>query len=280
MINKIDHNLSRYPFKRRVILVLLISILGFIDFATGFEYSFAVFYLIPVSIAAWYDTQKTTIVTIIASGLTWLSADYSTGHNYSNAIIPYWNAFVRLGFFSVVAYLLWRVRRNLAEMTQMAMQDSLTALNNSRAFRMKYQLLRNLGLRKKMQVALGIVDLDGFKAVNDQHGHSQGDEVLVEFAHVLQHAARNTDVVARMGGDEFAVMLLQTDQIGAQQYDQRLRALFSLSGLKRNYGVDFSMGIQVFDELPENMDDATRLADQLMYRSKQLGKSQTSISCI
>ncbi len=79
---------------------------------------------------------------------------------------------------------------------------------------------------------LGIIDLDGFKAVNDTQAH---------------------------------------------HCDQRMRALFKESGLKQKYSVDFSMGLAILAELPENLEDATKIADQLMYQSKSLGKSQTTI---
>lgn len=84
-------------------------------------------------------------------------------------------------------------------------------------------------------VVLGIIDLDGVKAVNDTQ---------------------------------------------ANHCDQRIRALFQESGLKQQYGVDFSMGLAILTELPENLEDASKIADQLMYESKSLGKSQTTIQTL
>ena len=264
-------------FARRMVIFSSIAILGWIDLATGFEYSFSVFYLMPVSIAAWYDSVRSTIITIVVSGLTWLYADFSAGHDYSNPFIPFWNACVRLGFFSIVAMLLIKVRRNLAVLTMMAMQDTLTTLNNVRAFNFEYQLLHKISLRKGMQFAVAMIDLDGFKAVNDQLGHSAGDTVLVKFAQVLKQSSRSSDILARMGGDEFVVVLLDTDHAGAEQYSSKLREIFLSSGLKEQYGIDFSMGIRIFNHLPENCDEATGQADKLMYQAKALGKSQTMI---
>ena len=66
-----------------------------------------------------------------------------------------------------------------------------------------------------------MIDLDGFKAVNDQLGHSAGDDVLVKFAQVLKQSSRSSDILARMGGDEFVVILLDTDQAGAEEYSVR-----------------------------------------------------------
>lgn len=262
---------------RRVLIFIILVVLGSIDLATGYEYSFSVFYLIPISIAAWYDHVKITIITILLSAITWLLADINAGHPYSNHIIPFWNATVRLGLFSIVAFLLMNVRKNWQEMKNLAMKDQLTSLDNSRAFDIEYRILRKLNFRKQSFFAVGIIDLDGFKAVNDTHGHHKGDEVLLQFSQILKQACRSSDIVARLGGDEFAIILLDIDEDQAHQCDHRLRTLFAASGLNQKYGVDFSMGLAILSELPESLEHATKTADQLMYLSKSLGKSQTTI---
>ncbi len=262
---------------RRLLILLITAVLGMIDLATGYEYSFSVFYLLPVSIAAWYDHAKVTVVTVLLSAITWLFADINAGHLYSNPIIPFWNTIVRLGLFSIVAFLLINVRRNWQEMKNLAMKDQLTSLDNSRALDIEYRILRKLNFRKQSLFAVGIIDLDGFKAVNDTHGHHRGNEVLLQFSQVLKKSCRSSDIVARLGGDEFAIILLDIDETQAYLCDHHLRTLFAESGLNQKYGVDFSMGLAILSELPENLEDATKTADQLMYQSKSLGKSQTTI---
>ena len=277
MEKTLERLFARNTNLRRLLILLILVVLGIIDLATGYEYSFSVFYLLPISIAAWYDQYKTTVITILLSAITWLIADTNAGHPYSNSIIPFWNALVRLGFFSIVAFLLINVRKNWQEMKNLAMKDQLTSLDNSRAFDIEYRILRKLNFRKQTCFAVGIIDLDGFKAVNDTHGHHRGDEVLLQFSQVLKKACRSSDIIARLGGDEFAIILLDIDETQAHHCDQRIRALFQESGLKQKYGVDFSMGLAVLAELPENLEDATKIADQLMYQSKSLGKSQTTV---
>lgn len=277
MEKTLERLFARNTNLRRLLILLILIVLGIIDLATGYEYSFSVFYLLPISIAAWYDQYKTTVITILLSAITWLIADINAGHLYSNSIIPFWNALVRLGFFSIVAFLLINVRKNWQEMKNLAMKDQLTSLDNSRAFDIEYRILRKLNFRKQTCFAVGIIDLDGFKAVNDTHGHHRGDEVLLQFSQVLKKACRSSDIIARLGGDEFAIILLDIDETQAHHCDQRIRALFQESGLKQKYGVDFSMGLAVLAELPENLEEATKIADQLMYQSKSLGKSQTTI---
>lgn len=277
MERTLERLFAHNPMIRRLLILLITAVLGMIDLATGYEYSFSVFYLLPVSIAAWYDQFKITVLTIMLSGMTWLIADIHAGHHYSNTFIPLWNAFVRLGFFSIVAFLLINVRKNWQEMKNLAMKDQLTSLDNSRAFDIEYRILRKLNFRKQTCFAVGIIDLDGFKSVNDTHGHHRGDEVLLQFSQVLKKACRSSDIIARLGGDEFAIILLDIDETQAYLCDHHLRTLFAESGLNQKYGVDFSMGLAILSELPENLEDATKTADQLMYQSKSLGKSQTTI---
>lgn len=278
-MEQIEQFLSNHSLARRSLIVGFIVLCGIIDFSTGYEFSFSFFYLIPISIAAWFDTRKITLLTVLLSGLSWFLADYGSGNVYSYSFIPYWNVTVRLAFFCVVAILLFKVRVTLNALTEMAMKDTLTSLDNSRSFNLQYQQIRKYKNKAKngQKLAVGIIDLDGFKNVNDTYGHSKGDDILVEFAQILKSTTRKTDTVARLGGDEFVVILQNTDQSGTEEYARRLRDIFDQSGLKQRYGVDFSMGVSVFNALPADLDDATHVADQLMYKSKALGKSQTTI---
>lgn len=276
-IVKWEKRLFQNTLTRRLLLALIILVMGCLDFATGYELSFSVFYLVPVSIAAWYDTRRVTIITIVFAICAWLFVDFGTGRTYSNMFAPVWNTVTRFFFFAIVAVLIFKIRGNLVDMTTMAMKDTLTELDNSRAFQLNYRILQQRSLRNSKPYVIGVIDLDGFKKVNDTLGHSKGDDVLVEFAQILRKATRSSDVLARMGGDEFVIILIDTDQKGAQEYSKRLRRIFDESGLKQRSRVDFSMGMSVFDHLPEDLDDATHEADLLMYKAKELGKAQTTI---
>ena len=274
----LDHFFMMHVYFRRFFIFFSLLLTGWLDLVTGFEYSITVFYLVPVSVAAWYETPRIALATIILAGLTWLYSDFKTGHIYSSPIIPWWNAGVRLISFAVVAFLLIRVKTVLEEMTRMAMKDSLTGLNNSRAFQLQYQTLQRN--RKAQQSAICIIDLDGFKQVNDRLGHSRGDDVLIHFAQILQQSVSRSDIVARMGGDEFVVLLSDTSAVAIAQYEQTLRQLFAQTDMKQNYGVDFSMGVSLFCELPTSLDAAKHHADRLMYQSKDQGKSKTTVGMV
>ncbi|OEY98222.1 diguanylate cyclase [Acinetobacter qingfengensis] len=262
---------------RRCIILLILLLMGIMDYITGIEYSFSIFYLIPVAIASWYDTSKATIVTIITAVIVWLWADYATRHHYSSWVVPVWNSLVRVIFFFIVASLIIKVRKNWLEMKTMAMKDQLTDIDNLCALELEYRVLRKISLRKNISFAIAMIDLDGFKAVNDTYGHQQGDTVLITFAKILKRVNRASDTVGRLGGDEFVVMFLNIDGVAIHKYDERLRLFFDKSELKQKFGVDYSMGVAVFDHLPRTLEDALKSADQLMYQSKNAGKSRTTI---
>jgi len=93
--------------------VILVFLLGFADYKYGYETSFSIFYLFPVIFVTWYRGKASGFIISFLSAVTWLIADLASGHSYSNYIIPVWNAMVRLGYFSIVCYLLAFIHRDI-----------------------------------------------------------------------------------------------------------------------------------------------------------------------
>jgi diguanylate cyclase (GGDEF)-like protein len=251
----------------------LIAFIGVIDFVTGYEVSFSIFYLVPVSICSWYATGPLRTFVAIVSAITWFGIDYASGAQYSHPAIPIWNAGVRLGFFLIVAHLLARLRVALEAQASLAQQDSLTGVMNSRAFEQRCEPITRLAARHGHPVALGYLDLDGFKGINDSLGHHGGDMVLKAVATTIAERLRASDVVARIGGDEFAILLPETDLVGAQTvFNNTREALLSLAD-RNGWAVGFSIGVTVFHPPAANLEDAIRCADGLMYKVKNAGKN-------
>ena len=155
----------------------------------------------------------------------------------------------------------------LEKALEQATLDPLTRLPQRQHF---MNLLRHeLGQRNPRSVAVVFVDLDGFKEVNDRHGHASGDEVLRRLARVGSHTIRHADVLARIGGDEFALLLVEADgDIGriAASVVERLRQRFETR--TAGYGTSFSAGIAIA-EPGETADDLLARADAAMYREKR-----------
>jgi diguanylate cyclase (GGDEF)-like protein len=159
-----------------------------------------------------------------------------------------------------------------SELEHQALHDALTRLPNRTLLNDRLLQAIRIGTREKKSFALVAVDLDLFKEINDTLGHNAGDLVLQEVASRMRLALRDSDTVARMGGDEFAILLLNVaDQATAQSLTQRIhqavREPLTLEGKVLEVGA--SMGIAIFSDHGSTAEDLTRHADAAMYAAKQ-----------
>lgn len=157
-----------------------------------------------------------------------------------------------------------------------AYSDPLTGLSNRAA--MEKLLPREIELtnRHGHSMALLVMDLDGFKQINDRCGHDVGDQVLRDVGYVLQSAIRNTDLLYRYGGDEFVGGLAQTDINGALDVSERIRrGVESLSGYGEHdsSNIEMSIGITMI-RADDNFNEAFIRADKALYQAKQSGKNR------
>lgn len=161
-------------------------------------------------------------------------------------------------------------KRWLEQIQHLAYHDGLTDLPNRRLLRERAEQILALARRHKFPVALGYLDLDRFKEVNDALGHDAGDELLQAVALRLSRTARETDTVARLGGDEFAILWPQTGHEGARIAARRVLESFEQPFLVRNevLSVEASLGIAVFPGDGNNLEELMRAADVAMYRAK------------
>lgn len=251
----------------------LIGGVGVLDFLTGYELAFSLFYLIPVSLLAWLVSQRLGIVASVASACVWLAADVAAGSSYSKPFIYVWNTFIRLSFFIITAYLLATLRRALEYEKESARTDYLTGAANSRLF---YDLVQmEIGRFQRYERPFTIVnfDLDNFKAVNDRFGHSVGDQVLRSVVSSAKNFLRKTDMIARLGGDEFALLLPETGQESASVVLAKIQGGLREEMRQSNWPITFSIGVLTCNAAPPSLDEVVRMTDDLMYSVKRKGKN-------
>ncbi|CAB3632419.1 MULTISPECIES: diguanylate cyclase [Achromobacter] len=171
---------------------------------------------------------------------------------------------------------LLQASRMLAHAQHLAHYDPLTGLCNRVLF--GELVLRELAVAQRSGATFAIlaIDLDGFKAVNDLHGHAAGDTVLKEAADRMATAIRVSDVAARLGGDEFAVLLLGANQENAQAVAESLVESLSLPYPKIRVAVSASVGIAVYPDSGVTMLQLLERADVALYRAKGLGKRRVA----
>ncbi len=166
--------------------------------------------------------------------------------------------------------------RLFAELKRMALKDGLTGLLNRRAF---YELASEefrRARRYQRPIAVILMDVDHFKSINDIHGHEAGDRVLKQVSERLQAGLRNQDLLARIGGEEFAILLIESQDEAATQVAERLRR--SIEGLQVTgeggvADVTASFGVGEIHPSMKDLADLLRQADQALYRAKEAGRN-------
>ena len=163
----------------------------------------------------------------------------------------------------------------LNKVSDLANRDVLTGLPNLRLFQERFLSTLSISKRKGWKAAVMFIDLDGFKNVNDSLGHEMGDKILQMAAERLLATVRKADTVARIGGDEFLVILTEIDDKAAaanvaDKIVQQLSAPFNLDGHEIRIGA--SIGIAMYPTHGDNSRDLIKKADNAMYRTKTLGK--------
>lgn len=161
-----------------------------------------------------------------------------------------------------------RNNRNLLEIQSTT--DSLTGAYNRSQLDVLLDLEIRAARRRKTTGCFMFIDIDGFKSINDDFGHDAGDRVLKEISAVLHTNLRDSDVVGRIGGDEFGVILIDADQdSGVSKAKQLVTALKTSVRTSGDNGIKVSIGISVFPAQGENPEDVMKHADTAMYKAKE-----------
>ncbi len=172
-------------------------------------------------------------------------------------------------------------RKRLEEtLARLATTDHLTGLSNRRHFLEQMVIALARHRRHGHPTALLMVDLDHFKRINDGHGHASGDAVLRQFAATTQRVVRNIDSVGRLGGEEFAILLPDTDLDGALDLAQRLRGEVARTPVVVDGGeirYTLSGGITLFCAEDRDTDAILARADRALYRAKQAGRDRIEV---
>jgi len=177
--------------------------------------------------------------------------------------------------FGLFGYVLGRQADRLAALSE---TDALTGLSNARGLldRLETELARSRRYREPL--ALLLVDLDGLKEINDRYGHRAGDEAIRSLAEVIRSQLRETDVGARWGGDEFAILAPRTSKVEALAFAERIRVLIPQHSAQ--WPLSGSIGVASIDPTTgeELVDSATlmRTADVAMYEAKRGGKNRVA----
>ncbi|AXQ98362.1 diguanylate cyclase [Pseudoalteromonas piscicida] len=166
------------------------------------------------------------------------------------------------------------------QLEKISRTDSLTQLHNrgfwEESLKQEFKRLK----RNQGQSALLMFDIDHFKSINDEYGHSGGDEAIRHISDLLRKTLRETDTAGRYGGEEFAVTLLDTDVKGAITFAERLRSLIENSSIyydEQQIKITVSLGVAVYEESFEKHEQWIEAADSALYVSKEGGRNRVTV---
>ena len=253
--------------------LLAVGLVGATDYLTDQNLSFSIFYLLPV-LAGGSRSLRFGLCLSVVTSVVWLAADV-TGRDppYRSVFIPAWNVTFRFLVFCLVVALIDALQRILSHERRLSRRDELTGLANFRGF---YEAadaeLRRLALTGR-PLTLAYIDIDDFKRVNDRFGHAAGDEVIVATSRLLTASMRDVDTIARIGGDEFALLLPETEAADAERLLERVHdRLVAEAGVK-GWGIGYSAGAVTFAAPGLSVEAMVADADELMYEVKRSGKN-------
>lgn len=256
-----------FIFVSAIITSLLIS---YIRYIAGPDVSLTILYILPiltvtVFVGKWYGVGFS-----VFSALCWLGADLLIIEQFTHTFAPFVNSCARLMIFLLFVYLV----SCLKNQEELALHDHLTGLLNRRAFfsLATAEIKRMKRFLKSFTIAY--IDLDNFKDVNDSCGHLEGDALLKHIAHKMSSSAREIDIMARIGGDEFAILFLETDESTAETVIEKLKKMLYQTSSRKGWPITCSIGVVTFNRPPLDIDELISTADSQMYLAKNEGKNR------
>jgi diguanylate cyclase (GGDEF)-like protein len=177
------------------------------------------------------------------------------------------------------AYLESEIDKRTEELQLLASTDSMTKLYNRRYFTETSSSIFDLAKRNQTALTVIMIDIDDFKSINDTHGHAVGDKVIVGIAQILQNCSRKSDVVSRWGGEEFLMLLPQTDMNGALVIAEKVRDMIEKKEIqlesKQKIHFTVSLGVSLVNVHNElNLEASIGRADKALYKAKENGKNR------
>ncbi|MFH1331551.1 MAG: GGDEF domain-containing protein [Actinomycetota bacterium] len=254
--------------------VVLVNAVAGLDYLTGAAVSLDLLYVLVVMAVTWVGGRRHAVLVAILAAADGLAARTATGSGVALTLSAVWNALTDLVVLTLVAVLLDSLHRTLDHQRHLATVDSLTGALNRRAFEIAAERERLRAARHGTVLSLAYLDVDHFKAANDRLGHYAGDRVLEQVAAAVAQAVRATDLFARMGGDEFVLLLPETDARDAMAVVQRVRAAAATAVRSADCPAVLSAGIATFRFPPESVDAMLAAADDLLYKAKEAGRDR------
>lgn len=254
-----------------LLALVLVGCAGVADWLLGPDVPLTLGYLAPIAVAAWCFSRSIALACTVVASTTWLVIELREHEVTLHPGVHFLNFSLQFVLFLGFGRLVFALRDRLLREQQLAYSDALTGLANRRAFWADLEQEIRRCRRFRTPFSIAYVDVDDFKSINDRCGHECGDQVLQRIARAVQASIRELDVAARVGGDEFAVLLPGTPEAGARVVTAHLAGVLACTELLPGRAVRCSIGCLSVKSAPGSVDELVARADSLMYAAKRLG---------
>ena len=244
----------------------IVLLLGYVDYLTG-DYSLILFYVIPVFLGSWFVDKRSGIFICIACSLASF-LNKSLDHPGASLLLHSWDLIIESSYLLLLSLMFSTLRHKLEQEKMLARLDPLTRSLNRRYLYEMAELEINRSSRYGRPFTIAYIDLDNFKTINDRQGHHVGDELLCTVVETIRENIRCTDMVARIGGDEFVIMLTETGAEHSIAAITKLQEKLAIAMENRQWPVTFSIGMVTYDTPPGTVDEMLKKADHMMYAVK------------
>lgn len=271
--NRVFEYLEKKP---KVLLLvsgyLLVGILAYIDYITG-DFSIILFYLIPIFLVGWFVNKRSVLFICLFAGLASLYNKFLISPPNFSIFHHSWDFTIESCYMILLGMMFSTLREKHDQEKRLARIDPLTRVLNRRyLYEMAEQEIHR-SRRYNRIFSIAYLDLDNFKAINDTKGHHVGDDLLCIVARTITENMRCADMVARIGGDEFVVLLPETGAQDARTAVVKLQERLMERMEARKWPVSFSVGLVTYYCPPASVDEMLKKADGLMYEVKAQGKN-------
>jgi diguanylate cyclase (GGDEF)-like protein len=251
---------------------LAISFIFLLDLMTSPEISFHLLYIFPLAFIALHSSQTNLVIGAVALALSLQFIGLFFFHK--QALETLICLFLLILFSNIICVLITRYSRaNTLEAKHLSTTDPLTQLYNRRVFQhaLDAEVVRQR--RYGDHFSLALIDLDGFKGLNDSMGHKAGDAALVLLSSILHTQTRQTDTIARLGGDEFVILMPNTKAMDSDTLCHSLCLTISTKMTEKiSYPITASIGVVTIEHWTEVSGDILSIADRALYKAKASGK--------
>jgi len=259
---------------------LLVLAIGGLDTITSYDISVSALYLLPIMLIAWFEGGLPAAIISIFSAIIWAMSDLASGHAYSRIAVPIWNAITVLGMFLIVAYSITAIKKLLIKEREHAHADDLTGVANIRFFYEQARTEISKSAIDKRPLTLAYVDIDNLRHINDTLGHTAGDYLLHEAAQIMRSTLRSADIISRLGGSKFAILMPETQNDNATVIIYKVQEHLLDMAKKNGWPVTFSTGVVTCDGPTYAIDELIKMAEDLMNAAKESGKNMVKFKIL